>query len=712
MSGSEELLSWEEFEARVRAGRIPADAEVRIDAVTQGRFVRADQLELYRSMRNLAALAYEDRFVSGPPPIATALLVGVQIRIWWLARIEPVQTIFVNLGVNFAPAVFDDGQIWRPLTMGILHTDFWHVALNMMWLAYVGWNLERALGWKNLLVLYGASVLGGATLSMFVSPFTPSLGASGGVFGLIAASVVFGFARREAVPLRGQRWFGPALLPYLIVMFWNGWASEQTDNWAHLGGLLTGLVLGLLVEPDEIARDPKRPARLRLAVFAFGLLSLSLLWATGPRLHPLFDSEVARQMSRPRVERSRRPPRVERPLRWSVPGGWRPGSDLMRRPAFVSPDERRSFSVSERSQESARPIADAAAQWSDDLLSRAPDAKLGEPTAVSAGGRQWLQLTATLGEGEEQKEVYWWGSSRGIYEITAIWQAEAPRALRSLSPLRARLLESVSRADPPELLEAEEAYRDNPKGARARTALAIELAKLGEVERAIDLHEGLVREPTDASSLSVRWSDYLSSLHLLGFLAKEIDSDAIFDRALLEVPRSNVVIAVVDGLSAAGEADLARGLLAVAWWRSPGERDVKRARLRREMTVSLDGSEPWDLVHDPTGAPRDPAEIERRRSLPLTREGARLASEALAADRSAGIDAVIDAVSRQDPAGRDPLFILRDGRVPDSDSDATKALIDDLRRALQGTGPDWVPAEIVSALSAHPDYIDRIAVAP
>src|SRR5690606_33637586 len=101
-----------------------------------------------------------------------------------------------------------------------------------LWLAYTGWNLERALGRVNLRMIYLASVLGGRALSILFSPETRSLGASGGVFGLVAAAVVFGFVRPELLPQRGRRVFGLALLPYLVVMFLSGLSSVGIDNWA------------------------------------------------------------------------------------------------------------------------------------------------------------------------------------------------------------------------------------------------------------------------------------------------------------------------------------------------------------------------------------------------------------------------------------------------------------------------------------------------
>jgi membrane associated rhomboid family serine protease len=705
LGAEEHALSWEDFEARVRSGRIPPDTMVRIAAVTGTAYVPARELELFRSMRNEAALAYEGRFLAGSPPIATAVLVGLQIRVWWFARVPPIQELLVGLGVNFTPAVLDDGQIWRPLSMGLLHTDTLHICLNMMWLAYVGWNLERALGWANLVTLYGASVLGGAVLSMFVSPFTPSLGASGGVFGLIAASVVYGFIRRDSVPLRGQRWFGIAMLPYLVLMFLSGWANEQTDNWAHMGGLVTGMLLGFVVEPDELSATPGRPRKVRLAVGIAGLCVLLGLWGLGPRLHPLYDSETARLLSRPwqeQVVARRRPPPPPRPLRFAVPGGWRPGSDVLGTPAFVSPDGKRAFSAVERGQDRARPLPDVAMAWVDDLHKDFPEAEVGEPVSVELAGREGLMLQATVGEGKDRRMLSWWGTNRGTQELSVTWQVE-PVSARKLAPLRDRLVASVSRSEPPELVAARNAQKGNPRSPKARAALATELARIGEADEALALHEALV---TEAPAQADRWVAYLGSLGLLGHLAPA--PDPVIERALAATPAPTVVVAAADLLQATGRDELAQGLLSLAWWQTPGDKALKRARVRRDLPIQLYGTDPWELVHDPLGAPRDPAEIARRMAWKLTLADAELAAQALAADRKASIAAAVEGISEGSQAAVVPLLILRGGAVPDELSDARAALADDLERTAKGTGPDWVPVEVAAALTENPAYPQAI----
>ncbi|MEQ1501201.1 MAG: rhomboid family intramembrane serine protease [Myxococcota bacterium] len=693
-------VSWEEFEARVRDGRVPPDAEIRIDAVTGSAFVRAADLELYRSLRNDAALEWQGRFgfLGGPPPIATALLVGFQIRVWWLAQIPGVGTLFVAYGSKWAPLIFEDGEVWRVLTMGLLHTDPLHILMNMMWLAFVGWNLERAVGWRNLTTLYFASVLGGSLASAYFSAYTPSIGASGGVFGLIAAAVVFWLVRRELLPVRAQ-WFGWVMLPYLILMFRSGLTNPQTDNWAHFGGLVTGLVLGGLIDPDEVERRPGWSRRVRWATAGIGAATLIAVWALGPRIHPLVDSEEARILARPPAD-GREPPPVPtgpRPLAWDVPSGWKPGVDLARAPAFVSPilrDHIRAFGV--RMTDGGRPVplTEVADAWLDRMRAAWPELEVGEVRPTRFAGLDGATRSVTMTNEGETWVVDWTAAVRGVWVIEQVWQVDAGHADR-LAPLRDRLAARVVVGDPAELVDARRAVEASPRSPKARAALAAALARVGERDEALALHEALVEGGPDQPD---HWIGYLGSIGALGIDGP--DADRVFDRALAAAPVGKVVNAVADALEALDRDDVARGLLTVAWDAAPGDTALKRGRRHHGLTVALDPEtgEPWDLVRDPaTGARRDPAEIDARRALPATIDGATRAAALLVADRASATRAAIAAITADDPGAIAPLLVLKDGFV-------RGALADDLDRAIAGSAPDWMPAELTPVVAAHPGF--------
>ena len=78
-------LTWEQWEQRVSSGRVPPDSLVRFEPVTGDAWVEARTLEMYESLRNEEAIAWRGQFLQAGPPVLTALLVGLNIRFWWLA---------------------------------------------------------------------------------------------------------------------------------------------------------------------------------------------------------------------------------------------------------------------------------------------------------------------------------------------------------------------------------------------------------------------------------------------------------------------------------------------------------------------------------------------------------------------------------------------------------------------------------------------------
>jgi membrane associated rhomboid family serine protease len=85
---------------------------------------------------------------------------------------------------------------WRLLTSAFLHYGLFHLIMNMLALLVLGVDLERYLGWAKFVALYLVSALfGGAAVTLFAEPISETVGASGGVFGLLGAAVVGTCAR-------------------------------------------------------------------------------------------------------------------------------------------------------------------------------------------------------------------------------------------------------------------------------------------------------------------------------------------------------------------------------------------------------------------------------------------------------------------------------------------------------------------------------------
>ena len=128
-------------------------------------------------------------------------------------------------------------EYYRLITGIFLHANLLHLVFNMYALYVIGMQLESFLGkWKYLLV-YLLSGLGGSMLSIFFSN-NFSVGASGAIFGLMGALLYFGYHYRVYLDsvVKSQ------IIPLIILNLLIGFTSSGIDNWAHIGGLVGGIL--------------------------------------------------------------------------------------------------------------------------------------------------------------------------------------------------------------------------------------------------------------------------------------------------------------------------------------------------------------------------------------------------------------------------------------------------------------------------------------
>jgi tetratricopeptide (TPR) repeat protein len=77
------------------------------------------------------------------------------------------------------------------------------------------------------------------------------VGASGAIFGIAGAMLVTGYVHRDAVPPRWGRAFGRGMLPFIVLNLALGFSVHGIDNWGHLGGLATGVLLAFVIPPPR-----------------------------------------------------------------------------------------------------------------------------------------------------------------------------------------------------------------------------------------------------------------------------------------------------------------------------------------------------------------------------------------------------------------------------------------------------------------------------
>ena len=172
-----------------------------------------------------------------------------------------------------------EGEWGRMFTGGFLHAGFIHLAFNMFLLWMLGSQLERLLGPTSYLILYFGSLLSGALGVMLLDPLALTVGASGAVFGLMGATVVYQLRRGVSPWSNG---IGTLLIINLIFTF----ARPNISVGGHLGGLLGGLLIGWLI--DEM--NKKRIAgylSFLLPLIITVALGFSCIWASKYWYNPI-----------------------------------------------------------------------------------------------------------------------------------------------------------------------------------------------------------------------------------------------------------------------------------------------------------------------------------------------------------------------------------------------------------------------------------------
>jgi rhomboid protease GluP len=139
------------------------------------------------------------------------------------------------------------GEWWRLISAPFLHAGPDHLIGNCLVLYIVGLACEHALGFARTAVVYFASALGGAGLSVAFRP-GPSVGASGAIFGVLASVVVVLIRYRHQFYVRDKR-IAIVLAAWAAWQVLTGLANPFIDNFAHLGGIAGGALVTLGMKP-------------------------------------------------------------------------------------------------------------------------------------------------------------------------------------------------------------------------------------------------------------------------------------------------------------------------------------------------------------------------------------------------------------------------------------------------------------------------------
>jgi membrane associated rhomboid family serine protease len=210
----------------------------------------------------------EMRRPSSQQMVVTTALIAVNVAVF-LVSISGGGSMMSSRGNRlavdyalFGPAVAD-GDWYRLITAGFLHYGLLHVGFNMFILYQLGQLLEPAFGRVRFALLYTTALLGGSVGALLLSPNSLTAGASGAVFGLMAAAAV-------ALRHRGINVMQTSIGSLLVINLLLTFAIPRISIGGHLGGLAGGAVAGLMLLETERHPNVGNVAVAALAVLLLG----------------------------------------------------------------------------------------------------------------------------------------------------------------------------------------------------------------------------------------------------------------------------------------------------------------------------------------------------------------------------------------------------------------------------------------------------------
>lgn len=170
-------------------------------------------------------------------PIITWILIGINILMYIAERLSLIPLSFA---VN--KDTFLSGDYYCLFTGIFLHANALHLIFNCYALYIIGMQLESFLGKYKYLAVYLLSGLAGSALSVFMTN-NYSVGASGAIFGLMGSLIYFGYHYRVYLDtvVKSQ------IIPLVVINLFLGFAISGIDNWAHIGGLIGGVLATMAV---------------------------------------------------------------------------------------------------------------------------------------------------------------------------------------------------------------------------------------------------------------------------------------------------------------------------------------------------------------------------------------------------------------------------------------------------------------------------------
>ena len=207
-----------------------------------------------------------------PIPVYTATLI-IALGIVFIAQLsEGLDNSILRAGF-VKQAFLHEREYWRILTGAATHASIVHVLMNCYAFYSFGRIFELLTNRAHLAIVFLLSAMGGGLLSLLFQPDAISVGASGGIVGLVSYLAVYSFKRRRFITPQFRR----SLLTNIgFILIFGLVLYQVVDNWGHIGGLITGAIYGFLQIPTNEYTDPRKAS---LPVEYAGVAALGIFLA-------------------------------------------------------------------------------------------------------------------------------------------------------------------------------------------------------------------------------------------------------------------------------------------------------------------------------------------------------------------------------------------------------------------------------------------------
>jgi rhomboid protease GluP len=234
-----------------------------------------DELNQYTSSENtgkfsfLSLLKPAQGYFITPILIYTNILIFVVMAISGVHILNPTTDNLLAWGANFRPMTMD-GEWWRLISSTFLHIGTFHLLMNMYALFYIGLLLEPHLGKTRFLSAYFLSGIAGSVASIYWNELTISAGASGAIFGMYG--VFLAMLTTNLIEKAERQKLLISISVFVLYNLVNG-LKPGIDNAAHIGGLLSGILIGYALYPSLV--KPQKQLKFITIGLLMGLIFLS-----------------------------------------------------------------------------------------------------------------------------------------------------------------------------------------------------------------------------------------------------------------------------------------------------------------------------------------------------------------------------------------------------------------------------------------------------